>query len=501
MSVVEPTIDLRRLERASTTGSSSAVDLEVLSAGSAPWLRRYSRALILLDTGVLVLAGLAGGLVRFGFTAPDREVRGVNYLVGSLLLLPVWIATLALCRCYEERFLGNGSEEFRRVADASFRVAAVAVFLLFITKTDISRGFLSVALIGGLVGVVAGRYTARLWLHRQRRRGRCVHNVVVVGDAAHALEMTATLARHPFAGLLVVGACITGDVGDFQRESSVPVQGSVQDLLPALERLQADSVVVAKGPGMTTEDLRHLSYALEGTGVDLYVPPSLTNVTGSRISFQALPGLPLLHVEEPELSGSRRLVKGAFDRVFGLLLLVLAAPLLVVCWLAVRLTSRGPAIFRQERIGQSGGTFRIWKFRTMSWDAEARKSQLADRSAHSVYFKVQDDPRITRMGRFLRRYSLDELPQLINVVRGEMSLVGPRPQVQSEVDAYEGHVGRRLLVKPGMTGLWQVSGRNDLDFEEAVRLDLYYVENWSLGLDVAVLCRTLLAVLKPRGAY
>jgi exopolysaccharide biosynthesis polyprenyl glycosylphosphotransferase len=211
-----------------------------------------------------------------------------------------------------------------------------------------------------------------------------------------------------------------------------------------------------------------------------------------------------MHVEEPELGGSRRIVKGLFDRAGALFGLLLILPFLLGLALVIRLTSSGPALFSQERVGRDGKTFRLWKFRSMYVDAEERLEQLQSLNLHGaagVLFKMHDDPRVTRVGRVLRRYSLDELPQLINVLLGHMSLVGPRPPLPAEVDKYEGHVHRRLMVKPGLTGLWQVSGRADLAWEDAVRLDLHYVENWSLGLDVAILAKTAMAVVRPSGAY
>jgi exopolysaccharide biosynthesis polyprenyl glycosylphosphotransferase len=316
--------------------------------------------------------------------------------------------------------------------------------------------------------------------------------------------MTTHLQSQPLTGLQVVGACVAGDSRRYKDATLVPVLGSLVDVIPVLERLGADSVVIAKGPGITTEDLRHLSYELEGTGIDLLVSPRLTNVMGSRISWRPIPGLPLLHVDEPELTGARRLVKAAFDRVVGLLLLVLASFVVLPTALAIRLTTKGPAFFRQERVGRSGETFRMWKLRTMHVDAEERRQLLVERNEHGaggVLFKIREDPRVTPLGRFLRRFSVDELPQLVNVVLGHMSLVGPRPPLPSEVAQYEGHVHRRLLVKPGLTGLWQVSGRSDLAWEDAVRLDLHYVENWSLGLDVTIICKTVMAVLRQQGAY
>ncbi|HUR51223.1 MAG TPA: sugar transferase [Mycobacteriales bacterium] len=473
-------------------------------AARARWLLRYARAMIVVDTLVLLLASLLGAALRFGPSLQDAEVRGIPYLALSLLIAPLWVGVLGLSRCYETRFVGNGSEEFKRVANASFRVAALLVFIAFMTKTEVARGFLAVLIPVGLCGLVAGRLCGRVLLHRMRRRGRCVHKVVVVGSASSALEMVTTLQRDPLSGLQVVAACVTGEPRMFTKDSLVPVLGSLTDVVEVLNDLGADTVCVAAGPGVTAAALRDLSYQLEGTGVDLLVSPVLTNVTGTRLSSRTIPGLPLLHVDEPELDGSRRLIKGIFDRTLGLLGLLLVSPLLLAIAVAIRLTSSGPALFRQERIGRAGKPFQIWKFRSMYVDAEQQRETLVAENKHGlegVLFKVEADPRVTPVGRFLRRYSLDELPQLVNVVLGHMSLVGPRPPLQDEVDRYDGHVHRRLLVKPGMTGLWQVSGRADLPWEESVRLDLHYVENWSLGLDVAVLCKTVMAVVRPSGAY
>ena len=234
----------------------------------------------------------------------------------------------------------------------------------------------------------------------------------------------------------------------------------------------------------------------------MVVAPALTDVAGPRIHITPVAGLPLLHVEEPEFTGVRRLFKSVSDRVLALLLYLLLSPLLVLIAIAVRVSSRGPALFRQERVGQDGQTFGLLKFRSMYVDAEARLAALqGSNEASGLLFKMRADPRVTPVGRWLRRYSLDELPQLWNVVRGDMALVGPRPPLPSEVAAYESHVRRRLLVRPGITGLWQVSGRSDLSWDDAVRLDLYYVENWSPALDAMILWKTLFAVVRGKGAY
>jgi exopolysaccharide biosynthesis polyprenyl glycosylphosphotransferase len=250
-------------------------------------------------------------------------------------------------------------------------------------------------------------------------------------------------------------------------------------------------------------ELRQVCWALENMDVDVVVAPALIEVTGPRLHIRPVAGLPLLHVEKPEFTGVRRVVKGVFDRVVATTGVLLISPLMIAIWLAVRLTSPGPAFFRQERVGLRGESFTMLKFRSMHVDAEARLATIRDlnENADGLLFKIRDDPRVTRVGRFLRRYSLDELPQLLNVVKGDMSLVGPRPPLPSEVDLYPDDVRRRLLVRPGVTGLWQVSGRSDLTWEESVRLDLRYVENWSLFYDFAILWQTLFAVVRGSGAY
>jgi exopolysaccharide biosynthesis polyprenyl glycosylphosphotransferase len=468
-----------------------------------PWLRRYAETLVLLDLAVILVTGVAAVAIRFGESAD--QVRGFSYYVIVPGLAFVWSTVLALGRCYETRFLGAGTEEFKRVGNACLRLAATVVFVSYAFALDVSRGFVAVALPLGTLGLLLVRGAARRTLYRGRQRGEYMHRVLVVGSHPHVRELTVRLRTEPRAGLTVVGACVPG-----ARETrlppgpgdDIPVVGALADIPAAIRATGADTVAVAASPGINGIVLRSLSYELEGTGVDLLVAPALTNVTGTRISIRPVAGVPLLHVEEPELTGGRRVLKGTFDRTLAALALLLLAPVLFGLATAVRLSSPGPAIFTQERIGRHNTTFRLWKFRSMYLDAEERRRELLERNEHDgPLFKIRDDPRITPLGRFLRKYSLDELPQLWNVLQGDMSLVGPRPPLASEVAVYERHTHRRLLVKPGITGLWQVSGRADLSWEEAVRLDLRYVEDWSLGLDIVILARTMTAVLRGSGAY
>ena len=263
----------------------------------------------------------------------------------------------------------------------------------------------------------------------------------------------------------------------------------------------AEVLAVTSCPEVTPEYVRELAWRLEGSGISLVVAPSVAEVAAPRVRVQPAAGLTLLHLEQPVFHGARRMIKETQDRIGAAVLLLLAAPLLIISAIAVRGTSSGPAFFRQQRVGRFGCEFDVLKLRTMYADAEERlASVLEQNDADGKLFKIRDDPRVTPVGRWLRRFSLDELPQLINVLRGEMSLVGPRPLPLNSSD-FAGAERRRLLVKPGVTGLWQVSGRSDLSWDEAVRLDLYYVDNWSPSLDALILFRTIRAVVRADGAY
>jgi exopolysaccharide biosynthesis polyprenyl glycosylphosphotransferase len=302
----------------------------------------------------------------------------------------------------------------------------------------------------------------------------------------------------------VVGACIPDALlaPVPQRLGDVPVLGSFRAIVDAAMAINADTVAVTACSELTAARLRRLGWQLEGTGIDLVLAPALTDVAGPRIHTQPVAGLPLIHVEAPEFRGARKLVKGFVDRALAFTALFLSLPLLAAIAIAIKLDSRGPVIFRQVRVGLGGREFGVYKFRTMVENADALLADLAARNeTDGLLFKMRDDPRVTRVGRVLRKWSLDELPQLANVLLGQMSLVGPRPPLPSEVARYDGDVARRLLVKPGMTGLWQVSGRSDLSWEDGIRLDLYYVENWSLAADLTILWKTFGAVIRTRGAY
>ena len=326
--------------------------------------------------------------------------------------------------------------------------------------------------------------------------------MIVVGSAYSAADLHTVLTREPQCGMQVIGVCVPQS--DIQRahDAGMMVIGDLEQVPALIKTHRADAVAVTTGDATRHNYLRELSWALEGAGVELLVHPGLVEVAGPRMHIRPYEGLPLLHVEQPHFTGWRRFIKRATDITLTSLGLIVISPLLAIIALAVKLSDGGPVIFRQTRVGLDGSTFTMLKFRSMHTNAEARLADLRAQNPNlGLMFKLESDPRITRVGRFLRRYSLDELPQLFNVLAGNMSLVGPRPPLQSEVDIYEDHARRRLLVTPGLTGLWQVSGRSLLSWEETVRLDLRYVENWTFTLDLLIIWKTFFAVVAKRGAF
>jgi exopolysaccharide biosynthesis polyprenyl glycosylphosphotransferase len=371
----------------------------------------------------------------------------------------------------------------------------------YATKTGLARGYVLVALPSLTCLDLFVRYRLRRGLHRLRARGSCMRRVVVVGHADVISDLINELRRETYHGLTVVAACVAGRARPASI-NGVPVAGRLNDVASAVDSCGADTVAVLACPEMIGARLRDLAWDLEKTGTDLCVAPALIDVAGPRTTIRPVAGLPLLHVDHPEFIGVRRLVKAAFDRTVAAVALLLLSPALIAAGLVIRLRDGGPALFRQVRVGKDGKRFTVYKLRTMVVDADELKAGLMSRNeAAGVLFKMRDDPRVTTVGCLLRRWSVDELPQLINVIRGEMSLVGPRPLLPEEAERYGDGVQRRLAVKPGITGLWQVSGRSDLSWGDSVRLELRYVENWSLMLDLQVLWKTWSAVLHHSGAY
>jgi exopolysaccharide biosynthesis polyprenyl glycosylphosphotransferase len=456
------------------------------------WEQRYVRRLLVGDAGAV--AGVGGVALGAGVADPDRAG------VLLALVLPVaFVGALALSRSYERRFLFVGGEEYRRVLRGGTGLLAADALASYPPGGRLGRGDMPVLLALATLACLAVRWYLRCRLRRARGRGACLRRVIMVGHEPTVITLAARLRRERYHGLQVVGYCLpAGGHGDLD----LPVYGSFDEVAAAVRGARVDTVIVLPCPELDGAALRRLGWHLERDGADLILASSLVDVAGARTSIRPVDGLPLLHVERARLTGAARMLKAVFDRLAGAVLLLLTVPLMLVVAAAVKYRSTGPVLFRQVRVGKDGREFVMYKFRTMHTDAESRLAEIRHLNEYDgVLFKMRDDPRVTPVGRWLRRFSLDELPQVVNVLLGHMSLVGPRPPLPEEVARYADDVRRRLAVKPGLTGPWQVSGRSDLSWEETVRLDLAYVENWSLTLDLVILLRTVTAVCRASGAY
>jgi exopolysaccharide biosynthesis polyprenyl glycosylphosphotransferase len=404
-----------------------------------------------------------------------------------------------LARLYDLRRTQNPAEELRRVAHGVTMGAAIAVLASFSLRFPLSRGWILLAWLAALVAVMGGRRQVRKSVHHLRRRGRLRRRVLIIGADQSGKDLATAVDDAPWEGIDVQGFVSVGDVQP--SPDGIPVVGDIRNLRDLSASLRVSEVLVAPtvaGNG----HMRDVVAALDGVPVDLKVASGVQGFFPSHMTVGPLGDHALLSIERIELRPLARVVKRAIDLVVGSLLLIAVAPVIGICVLAVRLDSPGPAFFRQRRIGERGRPFVMCKLRTMREDAEDLRPLLeSSNEGHGLLFKIHLDPRITRVGRFLRRTSLDELPQLVNVLAGHMSLVGPRPPLPTEVAQYDDHLGRRLLVKPGITGLWQVSGRGNLSFREYVRYDLMYVQNWSILLDLYIMLKTIPAVLSRNGAY
>jgi exopolysaccharide biosynthesis polyprenyl glycosylphosphotransferase len=491
-------------------GPAAAAGAWVMSEETA-WPQRYARRLVITD--VLVVGWALAGTQLAWFGTEAARLSGaellpfglpLTYTVVTLAFFVSWLVILAVFASRDARIVGEGTTEYKLVVDSTVRLFGLIAIAAVLFQVDISRGYFLTALPVGLLGLLASRWIWRQWLVEQRRRGQFLSGAVIVGTTAGVNSLAAELASKPEAGYRVAGALIVGAPDASAWHGSGPATSNLDAVVALLTEAHANTVIVTSADQLTPERVRSLSWQLEPGRHHLVVAPSLTDIGGPRIHTRPVAGLSLLQIETPRHDGPQRFTKRAIDIAGSLVLLVLLAPGLIALAISVAIDSRGPVFFTQRRVGLNGQVFSMLKFRSMVADAEHQLAQLLplQRDAgNAVLFKLAEDPRVTRVGRVLRRYSLDELPQLLNVLLGQMSLVGPRPPLESEVSNYEIHMHRRFLVKPGITGLWQVSGRSTLSWEESVRLDLYYVENWTMMTDVVILWRTVREVVRPRGAY
>lgn len=502
------------------TGKASSAAPEGLVAHSrtpsqrvSSWQRAYAFKLFLTDVVIVVLCAFGAQLTRFGNTLTSLEASPtdffgfrVGYSFLSIGLIATWLLALKLDGAWDRRVVGNGAAEYKTVVRATlgtFGVLAIAAFLL---RMPVARGYMVIAFPSGVLLLLLGRWAWRQWLRSQRKMGRNLHRAVVVGDRAKTGHVIQQIADAPDTGYQIVGEVATSNGGPSACLRPIPdcVRRAVgyEEILPLIDETGSDSLILTSSDVLTPERTRQLGWQLDARDIELVVAPALTDIAGPRIHTRPVAGLPLLHISYPSMSGSKQVIKRTLDILGSLAMIIVLSPVLAVVALGVKLTSPGPLLFKHERIGLNGEPFKMLKFRSMVVDADKQLTDLLVQqgTGDRPLFKVTNDPRITPIGKFLRRYSLDELPQFFNVLNGSMSLVGPRPQVAGEVALYDEWDGRRLLVRPGITGLWQVSGRSNLEWEDAIRLDLYYVENWSLVADLIILLRTIRVVLVSDGA-
>lgn len=453
----------------------------------------------------LVMIAVATVLaIRFRVTLAIFDTAGdvlENTAVASVFFGATWVVLLAFFGTYERHVFGAGTEEFKLVVNASFFTGALVATMAYLMQYPLSRGFFVLYFPIGVLLLLVGRLASRRTIQRLRRAGHFTEKVLLVGTPGYIGEIHTVLNREKWLGYEVMGCLVPSDYAGLEVTSAgVPVLGLSEDVRAVVDEVSPDIVFFTAGAVSSSTALRRLAWDLEDHAhVQIIVAPNVTDVSSERVRIRPVAGLPLMHLGRSRSQLATNDAKRAFDLVGSLTILALTWPLLLGLMLWIKRHDGGPALFKQVRVGREGREFTCLKLRSMSVDAEARLAELETRD--HVLFKSTDDPRVTRPGRFIRRFSLDELPQLWNVVRGEMSLVGPRPPLPSEVAQYEDDMLRRLNVMPGMTGLWQVSGRSDLSWEDTVRLDLYYVDNWSMVQDLLILARTVTAVLASRGAY
>ena len=476
----------------------------------ARWERKIVRRILLTDVFVVAIAVVAAHILRYNVIGVPQVVLNeiwLNVLLVDVMVFIGWMIALSVFRTRDPKTFDSGSLQYQAVTRSTFTLFGWVAIMALLLKFEPSRGFLAMSFAIGTSLLFLERRAWRTWVLRQRGRGRFLARVLIIGGVGSAKAMTLRFSADASSGFRVVGVWVPDRVAApnerfHANDLAVPVLGTESDLGQALDIDAVDTVVVTDTEHLGHDGMRELAWALEGRDVNLLVAPNVVDVAGPRIHLQAHGNMPLIYLSGPSYSRARTVRRAMFDRSFAAAVLLAAAPVLLMAALAIRLTGRGPIFYRSERIGTHGVAFQMFKLRTMVHGADQMLEEMEHQNdAAGPLFKLRDDPRVTRVGRLLRRYSIDELPQFLNVLRGDMSVVGPRPPLRSEVDAYSQHMHRRLLVKQGVTGLWQVSGRSDLTWEDSVRLDLDYVENWTMLRDMQIIIRTARAVLASRGAY
>jgi exopolysaccharide biosynthesis polyprenyl glycosylphosphotransferase len=473
-------------------------------------MRNYARGVLVVDTILLLFVSLLTYLNNYGSFQNVDNINSDGVLrveispqfIGLGLYLG-WLLMLVIFKTRDVKIVGSDFSEYRRVFNASLTVLGILAFLALFFKVDVSRVYVTEVIAFGLSVLLVSRRLGRTWLRKQRRLGNMRRRMAVYGPKS---ELDLVLKKYESKPDAEFEPVLT--IEDSKDLVLKYVDGSktrAVSLEELPEVLSQDGIEILKvvGTGPSAAQMhKKLYWALDGWDISFVVSPAITGVSSSKLTTRVISGSPLIEITSTKFTGSQYFIKTVFDFVFSIIALIIASPVMLVTALLIKLSDRGPVFFTQTRIGKDGKEFKIIKFRSMKVGAEKEFEELAAKSGYevnSVQFKLKDDPRVTKIGNFIRKTSIDELPQFFNVLTGSMSVVGPRPHVEKEVKAYEEHVTRRLLVKPGITGPWQISGRSQLSWEESVALDLNYVENWSPLSDLVIVAKTLLLVFRSSG--
>ena len=459
-------------------------------------LRVYATRAVMWDIVAVTAAAAIGFILRW--TIPyNLDISDGTYVFFALVVVVSWLSVLVLRGAYDTRILGVGSEEFKRIVGASALVFAAIAIVSFALKLDLSRGFVLITFTVGMALLLTVRWVLRSWLRHERMYGHFLHRTVVIGSGNAQTDIVDMLDRDPVAGFTVVDVVDEPPVDATERELDM----WLDEVMARISLEDADTVAVAGSPALGQRVIQRLAWRLEGPRVDLLVAPNVGDVAGPRVSMRMAADLPLLHLDEPHLTGPKRAIKRTLDIVFGLLLFILFLPFMIIAAVGTFVSSKGPVFYVQKRVGRGGEMITVTKFRTMYVGAEKERDKVIGSPDEKIFERYKADPRITPFGRILRRWSIDEMPQVVNVIAGNMSLVGPRPVLPEELGLFGDADHRRHLTKPGLTGLWQVSGRKEVDWDERMRMDLEYVENWSPALDLVIVAKTAKVVISGKGAY
>ena len=470
--------------------------------------RQYTRRLLLTDFAIVVFSILAAAVINFRDlvnTFAETERQGVlriqlNPAALAWLMGIIWLLSLKFNGSRDNRIIGTGSVEYKRIFSSSITLLSLLALAALFLKLDVSRLFVGFALIIGTVTLTLGRWAWRQWLRKKRENNQLKERVAIAGPAALIEELAEKLLNDKqgaYTPALLVP--LTGKLN-----SKIKQEKNFDDPAKTLNEHKLDALILVGTDTMSSKHLKQISWNMEKSNATLIVAPGLLEVAGPRVHTRPVSGMPLIEIETPKFTGGKYIVKQVLDIVLAITALTFASPVMLITAIAVK-SDGGPIFFLQERHGKDGKIFKMIKFRSMKVGSEKLHEQLKRQKQKELtnanMFKDPEDPRITKVGKFIRKYSIDELPQIFNVIKGDMSMVGPRPPLPSEVKEYEKHVHRRLYVKPGITGIWQVSGRSALSWEETVRLDLSYVEDWSVFKDILIIFKTIKVVASRDGAY